>query len=203
MHSAENVPLLDDVPSEADPAVPARPQEPNAVVRLWCAALAVVVAAGAVAEIGADRDALAAVAFVFVLGIITAVDLEQMRVPNRIVLPAAAVALLWQLAFHRSDLGEVALAGAGAGLVFLVAFVATRGAVGMGDAKLALLIGIVLGSDVVTALFFATLAGAVGAVAILVRRGSEARKAPMPYAPFLAAGAVIALLVGSSSPLLH
>jgi prepilin signal peptidase PulO-like enzyme (type II secretory pathway) len=138
-----------------------------------------------------------------VLAIITAVDLEQMRVPNRVVLPAAAVALLWQLAFHRSDLGEVALAGAGAGLVFLVAFVATRGAVGMGDAKLALLIGIVLGSDVVTALFFATLAGAVGAVAILVRRGSEARKAPMPYAPFLAAGAVIALLVGSSSPLLH
>jgi len=203
MLSAENPPVLGDVPPEDGPAVPARAREPNAVVRLSCAALALVAAAGAVAEIGADRDSLAAVAFVAVLAIVTAVDLEQMRVPNRVVLPAAAAAFLWQLVFHRGDLGEVALAGAGAGLVFVVAFVATRGAVGMGDAKLALLIGIVLGSDVVTALFFATLAGAVGAVAILMRRGSEARKAPMPYAPFLAAGAVIALLVGSSSPLLH
>ena len=73
----------------------------------------------------------------------------------------------------------------------------------MGDAKLAVLIGLVLGEDIVAALFFATLAGAAAAGVVLWRHGRAAGKTPMPYAPFLAAGAVIALLVGTSSPILH
>jgi len=202
MHSVDDALMLDEpAPDEAPTELERAPREPKPLVRLGCAAGGLVAAAGAVAATGLDVDAIAAVAFVAVLAAITVFDLEQMRVPNRLVLPAAAVALVWQAIFHTDDLGEVVLAGAGAGLVFLVAFVATRGAVGMGDAKLALLIGLVLGSDVVGALFLATLGGAVGAIAIVWRRGSAARKSPMPYAPFLAAGAVVMLLVGSGSPL--
>lgn len=203
MQSAEPVLAIGDASPESPPENPeGSASEPRPFARLGCGAAGLIGAAGVAATIGLDRDVIAGVAFVVVLTIISVFDLEQMRVPNRIVLPAIAAALIWQAIFHTGDLGVCALAGVGAGLFFGLAFVLTRGSIGMGDAKLALLIGIVLGQDVITALFFATLAGAIGAGVMLWRQGRDASKTPMPYAPFLAAGAVIALLVGTSSPLL-
>jgi leader peptidase (prepilin peptidase)/N-methyltransferase len=204
MQSAEEALVIENVPPDGPAATSERaPAEPKPLVRLGCGAAGLIAAAGVAATIGLHLDALAGVAFVLVLAVICVFDLEQMRVPNQIVVPAIAVALIWQIAFHRSDLPWVLGAAVGGGLFFGIAAVLTRGSIGMGDAKLAVLIGLVLGEDIVAALFFATLAGAAAAGVVLWRHGRAAGKTPMPYAPFLAAGAVIALLVGTSSPILH
>jgi leader peptidase (prepilin peptidase) / N-methyltransferase len=79
--------------------------------------------------------------------------------------------------------------------------VISRGAVGMGAVKFALLMGLVLAQDVITGVFVGTLAGGVAGAVVLWRQGKEGRKTAIPYAPFLAAGALVALLVGASSPL--
>jgi len=175
--------------------------EPRPIVRLGFAAAALVAGAGVAARIGADVDLVAALAFVAVATAIAIVDMEQFRVPNRLVLPAVVAALVWQAVFHLGDLLTCVIAGAGAALFFLLAFVVSRGAVGMGDVKFALLLGLVLGEDVVTGVFVATLAGAVAGGIVLWREGRAGRKTPIPYAPFLAAGAIVALLVGTASPL--
>jgi leader peptidase (prepilin peptidase)/N-methyltransferase len=67
---------------------------------------------------------------------------------------------------------------------------------GMGDVKLAGVMGIYLGLSVVPALLFAFFAGSVVGIALLVRHGASARKRGVPFAPFLAAGAFVGLLVG-------
>lgn len=169
-------------------------------IRGVCFVAAVVAILVAAVELE-GADAVAAAAFIAVLAVISAVDIEERRVPNRIVLPSAAVALVWQAAFHRDDLWDCLIAGLGAGLFFGIAALLTRGGIGMGDAKLALLIGVVLGREVVTALFVATLAGAIAAGLLLAFGGRDARRRPIPYAPFLAGGAVIALLFATGSPL--
>ena len=62
--------------------------------------------------------------------------------------------------------------------------------------KLALLIGVVLGEEVVTGLFVAAVAAALVGIGLIARTGLSARKSSIPFAPFLAVGAVVALLVG-------
>jgi leader peptidase (prepilin peptidase)/N-methyltransferase len=69
---------------------------------------------------------------------------------------------------------------------------------GMGDVKLAGVMGLFLGSAVAPAIFIALLAGALLGGAILVRRGVQAgRKTKVPFGPFLAFGAVAASFVGA------
>lgn len=140
------------------------------------------------------------------------IDLEHGLVPDRLVLPGAFAALLisplWPLLGIERSLGplEGALgsalgavaAGAGALLLFLAVVVLSRGRMGWGDVKLAGLIGLLTGfPGVAVALWLAIVAG--GAVALLLlglhRRGM---KDSIPFAPFLAAGGVVVLLVGDS-----
>jgi chaperonin GroEL len=100
------------------------------------------------------------------------------------------------LAATRAAVEEGILAGGGAALFFLVAIIISRNSVGMGDVKLVLLIGVVLGSDLVVALFVTGVAGAVVAIVLISRSGLAARKQHIPFAPLLAVGAVVALLIG-------
>lgn len=145
---------------------------------------------------GLDVDAIVAAAFVAVLAAVSLIDVEEHRIPNSAVLPAAAAAAATVAILHPERVAESLLAGAGAALFFFVpAFLAPR-LVGMGDSKLALLIGVVLGADVVNALLAAALAGGAAAVVLLVRDGRTARGRAMPFGPFLSAGAALALLAG-------
>jgi prepilin signal peptidase PulO-like enzyme (type II secretory pathway) len=160
-------------------------------------ALAGTVAAVAAAlRAGLHFEAVLAVLFVGVLTAISVVDVEERRVPNVLVLPATAIALLTQGLLHGDRFVESLVAGLGAALFFLTALVVSRNSVGMGDAKLALLIGVVLGQDVVTALFVAGIAGALAGLAVIARSGLGARKRTIPFAPFLALGGVAGLLLG-------
>ena len=66
----------------------------------------------------------------------------------------------------------------------------------MGDVKLALLLGAALGRTVPIALFVGMVAALVPALVLVARHGSAARKMGIPFGPFLALGAVVALFAG-------
>ncbi len=139
-------------------------------------------------------DALVAVFFVVVLGVISVVDVRRRIVPNRIVLPAAAIVLAARMLVHPSLVWIAA--GAGAAAFLLVAAIARPGGMGMGDVKLALLLGFAVGRTVPLALVVALFAALVPSAAILVRHGSRGRTIAIPFAPFLALGGLVALVAG-------
>jgi leader peptidase (prepilin peptidase)/N-methyltransferase len=143
---------------------------------------------------GLTPKALVGALFCVVLVVISAIDLEHRIIPNRIVVPAAAVALVAQTALHPSP--EWAVAGFCAALFLFVAAVAYPGGMGMGDVKLALLMGAVLGRSVAVALMVGMFAALVPSLFLLVRHGAAARKMGIPFGPFLALGSVVALFVG-------
>ena len=66
----------------------------------------------------------------------------------------------------------------------------------MGDVKLAGVMGLYLGSSVLPALLVAFLAGSAYGIARMARQGLAARKSGVPFAPFLAFGGIVGLMVG-------
>ncbi len=149
-----------------------------------------------VAAFGPTLHAAAAAVFCAALVVITATDLTHRIVPNRVVLPAAAIVLLLMTAWEPSL--EWAAAGlAASALLFLVAL-AYPGGMGMGDVKLALLMGVALGRAVAVALPLGMLFAIVPAIVLFARHGSGARKMAIPFAPFLALGSVVALFAGDA-----
>ncbi|MCP9486941.1 MAG: prepilin peptidase [Gaiellaceae bacterium MAG52_C11] len=123
-------------------------------------------------------------------------DLERRVIPNRIVLPAAAAVLAAQTVLHPSP--EWLLAGLGASGFLLAAALAYPAGMGMGDVKLALLLGAMLGRLVPVALMIGMLGALVPAVVLLARHGGAARKMGIPFGPFLALGGLIALFAGEA-----
>jgi leader peptidase (prepilin peptidase) / N-methyltransferase len=130
-----------------------------------------------------------------VLVLIAATDIERRIIPNKIVLPAAAVVLIADLALLPARATEFALATVGAAAAFLLLKLINRGAIGMGDVKLALLLGAGLGSSVVGAVMIAFLAAFPFALATVIRGGLTARKTTLPFGPFLSFGALFVLIV--------
>ncbi len=154
---------------------------------------AVLVAACAVA-FGLSLRTIVAAFFCSVLVAVSAVDLERRLIPNRIVLPATAAVLAAQTAIAPSL--EWILASLGASLFLFTAALAYPAGMGMGDVKLALLLGAALGRTVPVALMVGMLAALLPALVLFVRHGSAARKMAIPFGPFLALGGVVALFAG-------
>jgi len=150
--------------------------------------------AGCVLAFGLSARMVVAAFFCAVLVAISAIDLTHRIIPNRIVLPAFVVVLAAQTLLEPSP--EWALAALGAsGFLFLAVVIHPAG-MGMGDVKLALLMGAMLGKTVPVALMLGMLAALVPAAFLLARHGSKARKMGIPFGPFLALGSVIALFAG-------
>jgi leader peptidase (prepilin peptidase)/N-methyltransferase len=150
--------------------------------------------AGCVLAFGLSAEAAVAAFFCAVLVAVSAIDLEHRIIPNRIVLPATVVVLLANTA--RELTPEWILAGlAASGFLFAAALIYPAG-MGMGDVKLALLMGVALGSTVSVALMVGMLAALVPGIVLLARHGSKARKMGIPFGPFLALGSVVALFWG-------
>jgi leader peptidase (prepilin peptidase)/N-methyltransferase len=150
-------------------------------------------------KFGFSGEAFLAAFFCVVLVALSAIDLEHRIVPNRIVVPAAVVVLLAQTALNPSP--EWLLGALGASGFLFVAALAYPAGMGMGDVKLALLLGAMLGRLVGVGLMVGMVAALVPSVFLLARHGSAARKMGIPFAPFLALGALVALFAGE--PLLH
>jgi leader peptidase (prepilin peptidase)/N-methyltransferase len=143
------------------------------------------------AVFGWSLEALVGAAGCAVLVAVTVTDLERRIIPNRIVLPALAVALVVQTL--RDPGLEWLLAAAAAGGFFLVLALVYPAGLGMGDVKLAAFLGAWLGRDVLVALVVGSLLGAALALAILLLRDGSGRRTTLPYGPALAAGGVVAL----------
>jgi Flp pilus assembly protein protease CpaA/CheY-like chemotaxis protein len=159
------------------------------------AAVAAVLSVLAVLRYGADGDTVVAVFLVVVLVLVSRTDFERRVIPNRIVIPSWLAVLAVNTALHPQRWAEWLLASFGAALVFFFLARAYRGGLGMGDVKLVLLLGAALGSQVVPALMIGTGAAAVLSLLILLRHGLSARKQTIPLGPFLAAGALVDLLL--------
>jgi len=146
-----------------------------------------------------DQPAQLALGLVFVstLAAITLTDLERRIIPNRILLVSALAALGIVVLADPGSLPERVLAAAAAGGLLLIASLAYPSGMGMGDVKLAALMGFYLGESVAPALLVGFLAGALVGVAMIAREGAAARKKGIPFGPFLALGGIVGLLAGS------
>jgi leader peptidase (prepilin peptidase) / N-methyltransferase len=149
---------------------------------------------GCVLDFGVTWKAAVASFFCAALVAVSATDIERFVIPNRIVLPAAAVVLVAQTLLHPSV--EWAAGAVGASLFLFMAALAYPAGMGMGDVKLALLLGAMTGRTVPVALMAGMIAALVPAAVLFARHGSAARKMRIPFGPFLALGGVVALFAG-------
>jgi leader peptidase (prepilin peptidase)/N-methyltransferase len=147
--------------------------------------------------VGANEDVWLGLAFVLVLVPVTVIDLDFRIIPNKLMI-AGTVAALAILALTRpDDIPEHLIAACAAGGFLLVAAIAYPSGMGMGDVKLAFVMGLFLGRDVGVAMLVALVAGSVVGVAIMARKGTqEGRKTAIPFGPFLALGGIVGLLAG-------
>ena len=160
---------------------------------------AVLLAALCVLRYDADAHGFISGFTAVVLVALAATDLQDRLIPNRIVVPAAAIVLVAQLAFYSDRAAEWIVSAFGAALFLLIPALIRSGAIGMGDVKLALLLGAALGYSVLSALTIGFLAMAPVALYMLVREGSAARKKYLPLGPFLAAATILVLLTGGAA----
>ena len=168
--------------------------------RWWPVPLAGALAAVTFVHLGANANAAAWACVQVVLVALTAIDVATRRLPNVITLPTAAAALVLRALFERSELAQVAIAGAAAFAVFYVLAVVLRGGIGMGDVKLAAMLGCLLGAKVVPALAAGILFGGVWAFALIAARRVTLRSS-IAYGPFLALGGALAILFTNPPPL--
>ena len=118
-------------------------------------------------------------------------DLVQRRIPNRIVLPAAAACAVLTLA---AGTPLSLLAGLVTILALLTVSLRWPAALGMGDVKLALLLVLGLDGDALRALALGLVLAAVAGLALLTRQGRAAWRTSLPMAPFLLVGALLAVI---------
>jgi leader peptidase (prepilin peptidase)/N-methyltransferase len=145
-------------------------------------------------KFGLSADAVIASFFCATLVVLSATDLDRRIIPNKIVLPAAGIVLVANTAVHPS-FEWLAGAFGGAMFLFLAALAYPRG-MGMGDVKLALLLGAAVGRYVPIALFVGMFAALAPSAVLFARHGVAARKMAIPFGPFLAFGGVVALFFG-------
>jgi leader peptidase (prepilin peptidase)/N-methyltransferase len=127
------------------------------------------------------------------------IDLEHRLIPNRLTLPFAVLALALGVVLDPGLVGEQLIAGAAAGGFFLVAALAYPRGMGMGDVKLAAVLGLYLGRAVAPAIFIGLVAGVLAGAVIIARKGAaDGRKTAVPFGPFLALGALVAVFCGQA-----
>lgn len=126
------------------------------------------------------------------LAVLAAIDIEHRLLPNRILLPATAIVLMAQLAFFPERATEWLLAGVAAALFLATPLLLRRDAMGMGDIKLAVLLGAVVGWHVFYAIALGCLLMAPAAL-VLLRRDGSLKEATLPFGPFLALGTIVVL----------
>ncbi|MGA8746997.1 MAG: prepilin peptidase [Solirubrobacterales bacterium] len=135
--------------------------------------------------------------FVTLLATVTLTDLERRVIPNKILLVGAVLGIAIAAPTDPGGIAERAIAATAAGgLLFLVVLAYPAG-MGLGDVKLAAVMGLFLGRAVAPAILIALLAASCVGIALIVRHGPSARKMAIPFGPFLALGGVVGMLVGS------
>jgi leader peptidase (prepilin peptidase) / N-methyltransferase len=145
---------------------------------------------------GVDDDLALWLPFAAVLIAVAAIDLDHRIIPNKIVVPAAVWGLVATVLFRPDNVDDALLAGGIAFTALFLTALAYPAGMGMGDVKLAGVMGVYLGSAVAPAMLVAFLAGSVVGIAIIAREGRDARKKGVPFGPFLALGGLVGILAG-------
>jgi leader peptidase (prepilin peptidase)/N-methyltransferase len=172
-------------------AISARYPLVEALVALLC--VGVVLAGGSAATI------VLSVAFILLLVPIALIDVEHRIIPNKLTALGAVLALTLGTALDPSGEPGRLIAGVAAGGALLVAALAYPGGMGMGDVKLAGVMGFFLGSAVAVAILVALLAGVLFGAFLAARMGARAaRKTAVPFGPFLAFGSLVAIFAGDT-----
>ena len=153
-------------------------------------------AAGSIVAFGANWRGLAVMVMALALVPVVVIDLEHKLIPNIITYPAAALALTFAILDNPERWWVPVTAAVGAALFLFILWVIKPQGMGLGDVKLALLLGAVLGASVIPAFFIAFAAGSILGVVLMARKGVGARKSQIPFGPYLAVGAMLALWVG-------
>ena len=160
-------------------------------------ATAVLVAACFV-RFGFSGEAFVAAYFCAVLVVLSAIDAERRILPDVIVLPSFALVLAAHIALEPERAVELVAASLGASAFLFLALLAYPKGMGMGDVKLALLLGAGLGASVVVGMMIGMLSALVYSTVLFARHGMAARKMAIPFGPFLAFGAIVALFAGEA-----
>ena len=152
---------------------------------------------------GLSLELLFVLVYACLLTLILVTDIEHQLILNIVVYPAIGLALVFSLFYPAlgADIGArviSAVEGGAAGLVImLIPFFIARGGMGLGDVRMAALIGLMTGFPrVFIALFLSMIAGGVVA-AVLLAFGIKKRRQPIPFGPFLAVGAMATIIWGS------
>ncbi len=145
---------------------------------------------------GFDEGLLLELPFAAALVAVAAIDFEHRIIPNKVVLPLLAYGLVVATLIDLDAMPERLVAGASGFTFLFVAALAYPAGMGMGDVKLAGVMGVYLGLSVVPGLFAAFLTGTVVGLVIVAREGAGARKKGVPFGPFLALGGLVGLLAG-------
>ena len=136
---------------------------------------------------------------VLVLVPVALIDFDYHLIPNRITAPAAVLAVVLGSVLNWPGEPERLIAGAAAGGFFLLAAMCYPRGMGMGDVKLAGLLGLLLGRAVAPAIFTALIVGVlVGIVMFLRAAPDKRREAGIPFGPFLALGGLVGLYAGNA-----
>jgi leader peptidase (prepilin peptidase) / N-methyltransferase len=148
---------------------------------------------------GLDQDALLPLALVLLLVPVTLIDLDHQIIPNRLMIVGAVLAPTLLVLTDPDAMVEHLIAGVAAGGFFLVAVLAYPRGMGVGDIKLAGVLGLFLGKAVGPAIFIALVGGTVVGALIMARKGVAAgRKTKVPFGPFLALGGIVAIFAGDA-----
>ena len=146
---------------------------------------------------GADRDAWLGLAFVLLLVPVTLIDLDHRIIPNKLMLVGTVVSVALVLLTDPDSIAEHLIAATAAGGFLLIAALAYPAGMGMGDVKLAFVMGLFLGRDVGPAMLVALVAGSLVGALIIARKGAqEGRKTAIPFGPYLAFGGLVGLFFG-------
>ncbi len=128
---------------------------------------------------------------------IALIDLDYRIIPNRITGPAAVAAVIAIAVLDTDFLPEALIAAVAGGGFFFIAVVLYPRGMGLGDVKLAGMLGLYLGRAVAPAILIALVCGVVVGAAIIARKGAkEGRKTAVPFGPFLAVGGIVAFFAG-------
>ncbi|HXB63971.1 MAG TPA: prepilin peptidase [Solirubrobacteraceae bacterium] len=195
----DNVPILSWLALRGHCRTCAAPISPR--YPLVEAATALLCAAAVLAHTRAASITLS-VALILVLVPAALIDLEYRIIPNKLTAAGALLALALGTALDPAGEPGRLIAGAAAGGFLLAAALAYPGGMGMGDVKLAGVMGLFLGAAVASAMLIALLSGVLVGTAILARKGAASgRKTKVPFGPFLALGGIVAVFAGQ--PLVH
>ena len=133
------------------------------------------------------------VSLLALLGVVTVSDLRTRLVPDGALLASLLVAISVSVVTSSDGVPVRLLAGLCAGGFLLAAALIRPDGMGLGDVKLAAVLGFYLGAGVIEAMVIAFAAGSVAGLVLIARNGWRARSRTIPFAPFFALGALVTI----------